>query len=222
MIKVFILGSRCNMSCKFCMSEEGDLKPDVVFEEMAKMDGGMVVFAGGEPLLYGELEGYLEFAKRRGLKTKVQTNGVLLDSIDYLDLIDVLNLPLDGTKEIHDRMREKGHFNVVIRAFELDKEFTITTVLTKVNVGNIEGLARLINELSESVRILNWKIFKFKPKGRGKIYRNLFEITDEEYSNAVRTAKDISNVKVYAIKDPDEMKTTVLRSSKGRTSNESP
>ncbi len=211
MIKVFILGSRCNMSCKFCMSVEKDLKPDVVFEEIAKMDGGMVVFAGGEPLLYGDLKRYLKFAKRRGLKTKVQTNGVLLDSIDYLDMIDVINLPLDGTKEIHDRMRGKGHFDIVMKSFELEREFTITTVLTKLNVKDIRDLAMLINELSESVKILNWKIFKFKPKGRGRIYRHMFEITDEEYSNAVRTAKDISDVKVYAIKDPDEMKTTVVR-----------
>ncbi len=212
MIKVFVLGSRCNMRCKFCMSEEKDLKPEIVFDEISKMDGGMVVFAGGEPLIYDELKDYLEFAKRRGLRTKVQTNGVLLDSVDYLGLIDVLNLPLDGTKEIHDRMRGKGHFDIVMRAFEFDKEFTITTVLTKINIGSIEDLARLINELSESVRILNWKIFKFKPKGRGKIYKDLFEITDNEFSKAVRTAKDVSNVKVYAIRDPDAMKTTVVRS----------
>jgi len=211
-IKVFVLGSRCNMRCKFCMSEEKDLKPEIVFDEISKMEGGMVVFAGGEPLLYDELKNYLEFAKKKGLKTKVHTNGVLLDSVDYLDLIDVLNLPLDGTKEIHNRMRGKGHFDVVMRAFELDKEFTITTVLTKINIGNIEDLARLINELSESVRILNWKIFKFKPKGRGRIYRDMFDIADDEFYNAVRIAREISNVKIYAVKDPDVMKTTVIKS----------
>ncbi len=208
-VKVFILGSRCNMNCRFCMSTEGDLEPKIVFDEISKMKKGMVVFAGGEPFLYEELEDYLRFAKKRGLKTKVQTNGTI---IDFLDLIDVINLPLDGTEDVHDAMRGRGHFRTVMKLLKgLNKEFTLTTVLTKVNIDSVTNLASLINELSEEITIVNWKIFKFKPKGRGRLYRHLFEISDEEFLKAIEAVKRIARVKVYPIRDPDRMRVEVVK-----------
>ena len=213
MIKVFILGSRCNMSCRFCMSSEKDLEKEVVVENLLKMNpGDLAVFAGGEPLLYPDLKNFLKIARSRGLKTKIHTNGVLLSQIDFLDLIDVVNLPLDGPEEIHDAMRGEGHFKTVMDAFKkLNKQFTITTVLTKKNVKHVEELVEMVNELAEGREILNWKIFRFKPKGRGLKYRDEFEISGEDFLEATGIARAKSSVKVYAIPDPDAMSTEVIR-----------
>ncbi len=210
MIRVFILGSRCNMKCKFCMSVEKELDEEIVMSGLRGMNSGdMVVFSGGEPLLYRKLENYLKFAKRRGLRTKVHTNGTLLYSCGFLDLIDVVNLPIDGPERIHDSMRGDGHFEIVMNAFDLRKEFTVTTVATKLNVEWMEETAEIINSLG---RVLNWKIFKFKPKGRGKKYRREFEISDREFKMAINVARRVADVRVLAVQDPDEMRTEVVRS----------
>lgn len=213
MIKVFILGSRCNMDCKFCMSIEKDLERDVIVDNLLKMNtNDLAVFAGGEPLLYPDLKDFLKIAKSRGLRTKIHTNGVLLSNVDFLDLIDILNLPLDGPREVHDAMRSNGHFDIVMDAFKsLNKQFTITTVLTKKNIGYIDELVEIVNKLAERIDIINWKIFKFKPKGRGLKHKDEFKISDEDFLSAVNVAKAKSNVKIYAISDPDIMKTEVIR-----------
>jgi MoaA/NifB/PqqE/SkfB family radical SAM enzyme len=212
MIKVFVLGSRCNMSCRFCMSVEKDLEDYVVLANLLRMNpGDLAVFAGGEPLLYSNLRDFLKIAKSRGLKTKIHTNGILLSKIDFLDLIDIINLPLDGSKDVHDGMRMDGHFDIVMDAFKLNKRFTITTVLTKKNIDCVDELVDIINKLAKRRRILNWKVFKFKAKGRGAKHRAEFEITDEAFTNAVEFVKSESEVKVYAINDPDAMKTEVIR-----------
>ncbi|RUM35135.1 MAG: hypothetical protein DSY33_00315 [Archaeoglobus sp.] len=213
MIKVFILGSKCNMSCKFCMSVERDLEKEVVVDNLLKMNpGDLAVFAGGEPLLYPNLGDFLKIAKSRGLRTKIHTNGVLLNRVNFLDLIDIVNLPLDGPKFVHDAMRANGHFDIVMDAFKkLSKQFTITTALTKKNIEYIDEIVKIINKLAERRNILNWKIFKFKSKGRGSKYKDEFEISDEDFLSAINVAKAKSNIKIYAITDPDAMKTEVIR-----------
>ena len=210
MIRVFILGSRCNMKCRFCMSVEKELDREVVMAKLGEMRAGdMVVFSGGEPLLYRELRDYLEFSKKIGLKTKIHTNGTLLSSCEFLDLIDVVNLPVDGPERVHDSMRGRGHFRTVMNAFNLRKEFTVTTVVTKLNAGWIGETAEIINTLGN---VLNWKVFRFKPKGRGEMYRREFEISWREFEAAVRAAREIADVRVMAIADPDRMKTETVRS----------
>jgi len=200
------------MKCKFCMSVEKDLSSEIVVSHLSRMNpGDTAVFAGGEPLLYRELEDYLKLAKNLGLRTKIHTNGTLLKSCNFLDYIDIINLPLDGPEKIHDRMRGSGHFRVVMKSFELKKEFTITTVLTKLNLMCVKELAELINSIYSNRNIYNWKIFMFKPKGRGKKYRNIFEIQKKDFERAVKTAADIADVKVFGIPDPDTMKTEVVR-----------
>ncbi len=214
MITVFILGSKCNMNCKFCMSEESDLNKDFIKKKLKELKG-TVVFTGGEPLLY-DVNEYLSIAKDLGLKTKVQTNGKLIRELN-LDLVDVVNLPVDGCKKTHDWLREKGHFKTVMRAakFVSDKELSVTTVLTSVNLNEIEEIYDVVNSIGAS----SWKLFKFKPKGRGRKHREL-SISEEEFSKAVKKAKNIAeNLKVYAVRDPDKMNALVFRSTNNEFQN---
>jgi len=212
MIKVFVLGSKCNMDCKFCLSREKDLNPNKIIEELLKMNGGTAVFTGGEPLTYSYLKDILEFAKAIGIKTKVHTNGLLLKSIDYLNLIDIINLPLDGPKEIHDKMRYGGHFDIIMDLFETfkEKEFSITTLLTKKNIKYIDELFDIVEKLSRQRKITSWKIFKFKPVGRGAKYRDEFEISQKEFEMAMTHYKFVWT-KVFFVDDPDKMNVELIR-----------
>jgi len=85
---------------------------------------------------------------------------------------------------------------------------TITTVLTRKNIDCLAELAGIIDEISEKREILNWKIFRFKPKGRGTRYREEFEISRKEFLNAKEAVR--SRVKTYFIDDPDRMNAEVI------------
>ncbi len=207
MIYVFILGNKCNMKCKFCMSVEKELEREFIIKKLKELKEGLVVFTGGEPLLYNVNE-YLKIAKMRGLKTKVQTNGKLIELLD-LDLTDVVNLPVDGCRKTHDWLREKGHFDIVLKAAEIIRgkvDLSITTVLTSKNINEIEE----IYEIVKYTNAKSWKLFKFKPKGRGKFWKKL-SISENEFLKAVKLAKEIADIKVYAVRDPDKMNAKVFR-----------
>ncbi len=103
----------CDSRCKTCtqwqMSKmiKKDLSTERVFELLEKAyDVGMRGYYafGGEPLLRRDISEILEFAKKRGFLTTMNTNASLLekkaDSIsDYLDFVFV---SLDSADEYHD------------------------------------------------------------------------------------------------------------------------
>ncbi len=194
------------MNCKFCMSEEEDLDRNFVLKKLEELRNCTVVFTGGEPLLY-DVNDYLKAAKKSGLKTKVQTNGTLIRELN-LELVDVVNLPIDGRKSVHDRLRGKGHFSAVMKAAKFVRgscRLSVTTVVTKENVSEVKP----VGEIVTSLKAESWKLFKFKPKGRGKNHPEL-SISDREFEKAVKIAKSF-NLKVYAVKDPDRMNAVVFR-----------
>ena len=106
----------CNLKCLHCYSESGPasrqmLSTEIVREaitDAADLGYRVVSVSGGEPFMYPGLGEILSFAKSRGLRTTVTTNGYFLKRrwLEPLHgLIDTLAVSLDGPKEIHNQMR---------------------------------------------------------------------------------------------------------------------
>jgi MoaA/NifB/PqqE/SkfB family radical SAM enzyme len=179
-VAVFILTANCNMSCKFCVSnDEKDMSTEYVKEKIKRLPKHVkrVCFTGGEVLLRNDLFELLRYAKKLGYETNVSTNATLLDSLteEQLNLIDIIQVPLDGLEKKHDELRGRGHFRIVMNALnELkDKRIVINTVVTKLNH---ESVAKLDSFLKKYKNVIKWKIYRFKPVGRGKKYEELFKI----------------------------------------------
>lgn len=110
----FKLTYRCNLACRACpfhrraAGEGAGISWDAAvraLEELKRRGTRIVVFEGGEPFLWRDggrgLGDLVEYAKRQFLRVAVTTNGTFpLDTP-----ADVLWVSIDGTKDIHDRLR---------------------------------------------------------------------------------------------------------------------
>lgn len=192
-VAVFILTARCNMDCKFCLSgNEKDMSTEYVKEKIDRLPESVsrVSYTGGEPFLRDDLFELIEYAKELGYKTGVSTNATLLDlNDDRLDLIDTFLLPFDGLKRHHERLRGKGHFDVVIRALEglKDKRIIINSIATRLNY---DGLLKLDSFLKDYENVIGWRIYKFNPIGRGRRHKGMFEIDDSRFEELKNRIND--------------------------------
>ncbi len=148
----------CNCRCKMCtqwkMTDKvsKDMKTEEVFDLLRKAyDAGMRVYYawGGEPLIRKDLPQILEYAKKMGFVTIVNTNGALLKykAKEIGPVTDAIVISLDSTDELHDVIRgRKGAYKEVIAGLEEIKKFgciiTIASTISKLNYDKIEDLAK--------------------------------------------------------------------------------
>jgi len=149
---IISITNQCNLRCRMCdipknPSEELDTQEwKRIIGEIADCSAQTVVFSGGEPLLRKDLFELIAFAKGRGMNVCVTSNGYLLDREKAGQLancgINVVNISLEGPKEIHDHLRGKGAFDKAIQALQALRdnniESTVATVVSRHNFGHLD------------------------------------------------------------------------------------
>ncbi|MBI1971141.1 radical SAM protein [Candidatus Woesearchaeota archaeon] len=206
--------SRCNAYCDFCVSWHDHVEKslDEVQEIIDRLPTTIttVVFIGGEVLIWKDLFSALSYAKTKGYRTKIHTNGLLLPTIpdEKLALIDVVNLPLDAVSEEY-HLRKKQPLELLRknldRMAQLDKGVSITTVVTRQNV----HLLFDVQEFLSHYPIQSWKVFKFTPHGLGKENEHHLSVSDEEFERATEGLR-LPTGKVYKIKNFFGMKESLF------------
>lgn len=123
------LTMRCNLTCIHCasgckkttnkreLSREQAIAichqfPDLLVRE--------VNITGGEPLVREDIYDILDCLKSLGIKTKIISNGLMIDNNTALRLSECnvagIGLSVDGDQQIHDRIRcKQGLFDTVLR-----------------------------------------------------------------------------------------------------------
>ena len=154
----------CNSRCKTCtywrMSNHihKNLKTEEIFDLLVNAYNvgmrGYYLF-GGEPLIMKDIEEILEFAKRKGFITTMNTNASLLkqkaESIS--ENLDFAFVSLDYADTYHDYIRgRKGAFDEVVEGIkklqELGKtKVTLVSTISKLNFDKIEALAQFAVDL---------------------------------------------------------------------------
>ncbi|MCX7749562.1 MAG: PqqD family peptide modification chaperone [Clostridia bacterium] len=187
------LSTLCNLSCKHCAVEGGDVKTDEldtkeclnVVNQLASLGELSLVLSGGEPLLRKDFFEIARYAKFRGMDLQLATNATVLDArkareIKRLDMS--VQVSLDGSNpEIHDAFRgKKGAFKAALRGISfLRKErvpFTIGFVVNKSNMHDMEAAAQLAVQLGAE----NFRVISYVSYGRGKSFQEL-EPTPQEF-----------------------------------------
>jgi MoaA/NifB/PqqE/SkfB family radical SAM enzyme len=123
-----------------------------------------VVLSGGEPLLYDETIDVIKLFEKNNIRVTLSTNGyLLLDKFpNYHEYLDVIALPLEGTKERNDRIRGTGHYEKVIKILEnatshQSKIKIETVVLPDTNIEDLNNL----KEICGRFNVRSWKIFEY-------------------------------------------------------------
>ena len=126
--------SSCNLRCKHCPTGLGKSPSgimdkslfDKIFLEISNYKNKIsmiVLYHGGEPLLNLNLTYFIKQIKTLGLRTKIVTNGKLLDSPKSLSLIqsglDQIEISLDGLSPTESEdIRVRSDANSTIRAIK--------------------------------------------------------------------------------------------------------
>lgn len=219
----FHIKKECNMKCRHCFAEfkecqEVDFdKAKQIIEQIAKIKSFKKInFSGGEPTLFKGIEELLKYAKSRGLKTSIVTNGsILLKNKELRSKIahatDMLALSIDSFDgKINNKIgRTYGNqclsFDDIqntiasIREENPNIKIKINTVVTKINCD--ENLCDYVAKINP----IRWKIMRMMEiEG---------EYDDRESQNIIPTDEDfqkfISNNKTsvgIVIEDTNAMK----------------
>lgn len=129
---------KCDMNCLMCGNwrsldtTKDDNKIDMdeyksIIDEVAKYDCN-IALTGGDPLFYSHWHKLSKYIKNKNLRLDLQTNGWLLEEFagKVVDVIDNLNISIDGTKEIHNKIRKKGSFEKTISGIKKVDEIKMT------------------------------------------------------------------------------------------------
>ncbi|MFH1435760.1 MAG: radical SAM protein [Pseudomonadota bacterium] len=139
------LTEKCNLTCAHCAihrnprPEIGTREVLAVIDRLRAAGTRIISFSGGETLMRHDIAAILDYCGRRGIRTRVTSNGLLVPrKIDSIASLDVLKLSVDGTKETHEAMRGPGSFGAlhaaIASASQRRMKVVFSTALTEINM----------------------------------------------------------------------------------------
>ena len=189
---------RCNEHCLHCGSWCGDVKSEeLTVEDYRKLlteikedmttEGKMLCITGGEPLLRKEFFDIMGIAHDLGFNWGMTSNATLINEEVAKDLKKVgmatISVSSDGLKDYRDAFRQtRGGYdkamngiNCLIREGGF-KSIQVTTVVTHKNIGQLNELYKIFNEMD----IDSWRVVNMEPMGRAKEHPDLI-LTPDDY-----------------------------------------
>jgi radical SAM protein with 4Fe4S-binding SPASM domain len=215
---VWEITAKCNLKCKFCcvgncsendVSEKEALSISKNIAEYAPFE---ITITGGEPLLRTNLREIINPLAEKDVEISLNTNGLLFDKATSEELYEAgvkrVRIGLDGSSPpINDSLRGKGSFSKIIRAIttavETGFEVSVSSLVTKMNMADVESLIEFVHGLGATYILLN----DLKIAGNAEEYhrqlsissqKDLIELgtlikrTKEEFKRFVRWSEDPS------------------------------
>lgn len=148
---------RCNFQCKFCgrrLKKSEEMTTDEIkkcMKEFKKLGTKFWGFNGGEPLLRNDIGELITHAKNMGFKCNLATNGWLIpQKINEIKNIDLVEISIDGDKEIHNKIRGKETYERVIKTLTILKQHNIKilidTVITNLNIDKLKNILDIVDK----------------------------------------------------------------------------
>lgn len=189
----------CNLACKHCRAEAcaepfpGELTtPEAkqLIDSFPLTGNPIIIFTGGEPLLRKDIFELADYAKNKGLRSVMASNGTLIEPNLVRRLnqtgIQRVSISLDGPDpESHDAFRGvNGAFDSSIKGIKYLREsgfpFQINTTITKNNLNSLPEIFRLAKDLDA----VAWHIFLLVPMGRASSLQDEI-ISAEKYEQVL-------------------------------------
>ncbi len=183
-VVVWNVTARCNLRCAHCYAAEAtggdELTTDEgrsLIDDLAGLGVPVLLLSGGEPLMREDVFELIAYARERGLRPSLSTNGTLVDTETAGRLAEVgaayVGVSLDGLEETHDRFRgEPGAFKRALAGLRAARDAGLKTgirfTVTRDNVNDLPGLLRL----TEEERIPRFCMYHLVYAGRGKGLRD--------------------------------------------------
>ncbi len=158
---VFNLTQRCNLDCLHCYltSEDRKYRQELSFKEIKKVidslsgiDIPVLLLSGGEPLVHKDIFKIITYAKGRGIRVGLSTNGTLISPAAAKKLkktqIDYIGVSIDGARRRHDRFRNlKGAYDKALAGIRNAREQGLKTgvrfTLSRLNAEDLPSVLEM-------------------------------------------------------------------------------
>ncbi len=163
-VVVWNVGQRCNLKCVHCYSQSKDIEypnelntkdAKAMLDGLAEYGAPVILFSGGEPLMREDLMELITYARDKGLRAVISTNGTLITEEKAEELkkfgLSYVGISLDGLKETNDKFRGiEGAFDDALQGIRNCQKVGIKVglrfTINKRNVKDIPGIFKLIEE----------------------------------------------------------------------------
>jgi Fe-coproporphyrin III synthase len=210
----------CNLRCPMCWGVSHEITGSVnpyqwgvwVMTSLRLLGVKNLTWTGGEPLMQEEIFPLMMAARMYGFRNTLSTNCLLLErSQDILDWVHEIGIPLDGSTPQINALTRIGNtkaFSAAVNALENitpkypQVETTVRTVVSQLNVTDIENIGNLVNRLRPN----RWKLYEVTPIGYAKDDWDALKIEPSDFDNAIEKAKDsLSGVQISVQRISDQI-----------------
>ncbi len=163
-VVVWNMTRRCNLKCVHCYAQAKDIEFEnelsteegkALIDDLASFGSPVILFSGGEPTMRKDLPELAAYAREKGMRAVISTNGTLIGRDLAKKLKDVglsyVGVSLDGIRETNDKFRGmKGAFDAAIKGLHNCQEEGIKVglrfTINKQNVRDIPAIFDLLEE----------------------------------------------------------------------------
>jgi 12,18-didecarboxysiroheme deacetylase len=187
---------RCNLRCIHCYAKSHDhceeqelttAEGKAMIEDLAAFGCPVLLLSGGEPLMRRDIIELAAFAKGRGMRVVLSTNGTLIDRTMAQTLrkigLSYVGISLDGLQAYHDRFRKvPGAFEQAMTALRHCRELGLKVGLRfTIHRGNADQVGDIF-DLVEAERVPRICFYHLVYAGRGS------SLIDEDLDHAATRA----------------------------------
>ncbi|MDR4505784.1 MAG: 12,18-didecarboxysiroheme deacetylase [Candidatus Scalindua sp.] len=163
-VVVWNVGQRCNLKCVHCYSQSKDIaypnelttkEAKSMIDGLAEYGAPVILFSGGEPLMREDLMELITYARDKGLRAVISTNGTMITEDKAEELkkfgLSYVGISLDGLKETNDKFRGiEGAFDDALQGIrnclKLGIKVGLRFTINKRNAQDIPGIFDLIEK----------------------------------------------------------------------------
>jgi len=163
-VVVWNIGRRCNLRCVHCYAQSKDIEYEdeltteqgkELIDDLAEFGSPVILFSGGEPTMRKDLPELAEYAKSKGMRAVISTNGTLIDEKMAKVLkkigLSYVGISLDGVRETNDKFRGvPGAFDAAMdglrNCMKEDIKVGLRFTINKKNVVDIPAIFDIIEE----------------------------------------------------------------------------
>ncbi len=188
-VVVWNVTQRCNLRCVHCYAQSKDIdyKNELstqegkdLIDDLADFGCPVILFSGGEPLMRKDLPELAGYARSRGVRAVISTNGTLITEDMARKLKDIglsyVGISLDGMRETNDRFRGiEGSFDRALQGLHnCQKEGIKVGLRFTINRHNVHDIPAIFDLLErEGIPRICFYHLVYSGRGSAMIHEDL-------------------------------------------------